>query len=99
MSFTRAWRNFRRMQDLTVAIAVLIYAAAAVHAFDRLPGGVEMIVRWVLLWPAAFLGFSLFVPLLVRPFRRALTRYVWMSYQAGFGQTPGSIVTGLILLL
>lgn len=99
MSFTRAWRNFRRMQDLTVAIAALIYAAAAVHAFGQLPGGAEMIVRWVLLWPAAFLGFSLFLPLLIAPLRRALTRYVWMSYQAGFGQTPGSIVTGLILLL
>lgn len=99
MSFTRAWHNFRRMQDLTVAIAALIYAAAAVHAFARLPGGVEMIVRWVLVWPAAFLGFSLAVPLLIRPLRRGLTRYVWMSYQAGFGQTPGSIVTGLILLL
>jgi hypothetical protein len=99
MTFTRPWRNFRRMQDLTVAIAVLIYAAAAVHAFGRLPGGTEMTMRWVLLWPGAFLAASLLVPLLVRPFRRLLTRYVWMSYQAGFGQTPGSIVTGLILLL
>jgi hypothetical protein len=99
MSFTRAWRNFRRMQDLTVAIAALIYAAAAVHAFDRLPGGTEMIVRWVLVWPGAFLAASLLVPLVVRPLRRMLTRYVWMSFQAGFGQTPGSIVTGLILLL
>jgi hypothetical protein len=98
-SFTRTWRNFRRMQDLTVAIAGLIYAAAAVHAFDRLPGGAAMIVQWVLVWPGMFLAASLLVPLLVRPFRRLLTRYVWMSYQAGFGQTPGSIVTGLILLL
>lgn len=99
MRFTRPWRNFRRMQDLTVAIAALIYAAAAVHAFDRLPGGPEMIVRWVLVWPGAFLAAALLVPLVVRPLRRMLTRYVWMSYQAGFGQTPGSIVTGLILLL
>jgi hypothetical protein len=99
MSYTRAWRNFKRMQDLTVAIATLIYAAAAVHAFDRLPGGLGMIVRWVLVWPAGFLLAALAIPLAVPPLKRGLARYVWMSYQAGFGQTPGSIVTGLLLLL
>ncbi|CAN7217135.1 hypothetical protein LJR219_000719 [Phenylobacterium sp. LjRoot219] len=98
-SYTRAWRNFKRMQDMTVVVASLIYAAAAVHGLSRLPGGEALVLRWVLLWPAMFLVASLIAPLLIRPVRRGLTRYVWMSFQAGFGQTPGSIVTGLLLLL
>ena len=98
-SYTRAWRNFKRMQDLTVAVASLIYAGAAVHAVGRLPGGVTLVLRWVLLWPALFLVAALTAPLVIPPLRRWLTKYVWMSFQAGFGQTPGSIVTGLVLLL
>lgn len=99
MAYTRAWRNFKRMQDLTVAAASLIYAAAAVHAFGRLPGGPAVMLRWVLVWPAAWLLASLVTPLMVAPLRRWLARYVWMSFQAGFGQTPGSILTGVVLLL
>jgi hypothetical protein len=99
MAYTRAWRNFKRMQDLTVAIAALIYAGAAVHAFTRLPGDTAMILRWILIWPGVFLLVSLAVPLAVAPLRRGLSKYVWMSFRAGFGQTPGSIVTGLVLLL
>lgn len=99
MAFTRAWRNFKRMQDLTVAAAGLIYAAAVVHAIGRLPGGTATVVRWTLLWPAVFLLASLVVPLIVPVIKRWLAKYVWMSFQAGFGQTPGSIVTGIALLL
>ncbi|MFC3068653.1 hypothetical protein [Phenylobacterium soli] len=99
MAFTRAWRNFKRMQDLTVAAAGLIYAGAVVHAFDRLPGGTAVVLRWTLMWPALFLLVSLFVPLVIAPLKRWLARYVWMSFQAGFGQTPGSIVTGVALLM
>ena len=98
-SYTRAWRNFKRMQDLTVAIASLIYSGAAVHAVGRLPGGEAMVLRWILVWPAVYLVASLVVPLAIPPVRRWLTKYVWMSFQAGFGQTPGSIITGLLLLM
>ena len=98
-SYTRAWRNFKRMQDLTVAVASLIYAGAAVHALDRLPGGAGLVLRWILLWPAVCLAASLVAPLVIQPVRRWLTRYVWMSFQAGFGQTPVSIITGLLLLM
>jgi hypothetical protein len=99
MVFIPAWRNFKRMQDLTVAAASLIYAAAVVDALDRLPGGEGAVLRWTLLWPAAYLGFSLAIPLLVAPLKRWLAKYVWMSFQAGFGQTPGSVVLGMALLL
>jgi hypothetical protein len=98
-SYTRAWRNFKRMQDLTVAIAGLIYAGAAVHAVGRLPGGAALVLRWILLWPALYLAASLAAPLAIGPIRRWLTRYVWMSFRAGFGQTAGSVLTGLALLL
>ena len=99
MAFIPAWRNFKRMQDLTVAAASLIYAAAVLNALDRLPGSAAAVLRWTLLWPAAYLLFSLAMPLLIAPLKRWLAKYVWMSFQAGFGQTPGSIVTGLVLLL
>lgn len=99
MAFTTAWRNFKRMQDLTVAAAGLIYAAAVIDALGRLPGGPNLIARWTLLWPAAFLGFSLAIALLVPWARRWLARYVWMSFRAGFGQTPASVVVAVALLL
>jgi hypothetical protein len=99
MAFIPAWRNFKRMQDLTVAAASLIYAAAVLNSLGRLPGGETMVVRWTLLWPAAYLGFSLGIPLIVPPLRRWLAKYVWMSFQAGFGQSAGSVVTGMGLLL
>src|SRR5260221_237260 len=72
MAFIPEWRNFKRMQDLTVAAASLIYAAAVLNAIDRLPGGGTMVVRWTLLVPAAYLGFSLGIPLIVPPLRRWL---------------------------
>lgn len=98
MGYTRAWRNFRRMQDLTVAAAGLIYAGAVLHAFQRLPGGFEMIAQRTLIWPGMFLFLSLTVPLLVGVIRRQLTRYVWMSFEAGFGQTASSVIIGIGLL-
>jgi hypothetical protein len=98
-SYTRAWRNFKRMQDFTVAVASLIYSGAAVHAVGRLPGNPAMVLRWILLWPALYLAASLVAPLVIPPVRRWLTKYVWMSFQAGFGQTPGSIITGVALLM
>lgn len=99
MAFIPAWRNFKRMQDLTVAAASLIYAAAVLNAFGRLPGGEAVVMRWTLLWPAAYLGFSLALPLLIGPLKRWLAKYVWLSFQAGFGQTPVSVVSGVGLLL
>jgi len=99
MAYSRAWRNFKRMQDLTVAAASLIYAAAVVHALAVLPGGQASVLRWTLAWPALWLAGSFAIPMLWPGLKRWLARYVWMSFQAGFGQTPGSILTGVALLL
>lgn len=98
MSHTPAWRNFKRTQDLTVATAGLIYAGAVVHAFDRLPGGSELITQRTLIFPALFLSLSFTLPLLIGVVRRPLARYVWMSFQAGFGQNVRSILSGVALL-
>jgi len=98
MAHTTAWRNFRRMQDITVAAASLIYAGAVLQAFQRLPGGTAMIAERTIVWPAMFLFLSLAIPLVVGPFRRSLAKYVWMSFKAGFGQTAGSVLVGISLL-
>jgi hypothetical protein len=98
MAYTRAWTNFKRMQDMTVAAATLIYAGAVLHAFQRLPGGPSLIAERTLVWPAGFLFLSLAIPLAAPPLRRNLTRYVWMSFQAGFGQTASSVLIGVGLL-
>lgn len=99
MTHKPAWRNFRRMQDITVAAAALIYAGAVVHAFDRLPGSFELIAQRTLVWPGIFFLLSLGLPLLVGIFRRGLARYVWLSFHAGFGQSVGSVLIGIGLLV
>ena len=56
MAFTRAWRNFKRMQDTTVMAASLIYAAGVVgRAWTGCRAGRRSVLRWTLLWPAAYL--------------------------------------------
>ena len=45
-----------------------------------------------------FLFVSFVGPLAAPPLKRGLARYVWMSFQAGFGQTPISVLTGVGLL-
>lgn len=99
MAFSPAWRNFKRMQDTTVAAASLIYAAAVVDAMGRLPGSAGAILRWTALFPAAYFALALVLPLAIPAVRRWLSKYVWMSFQAGFGQTAGSVVMGVVLLL
>ncbi len=99
MAHTRAWRDFRRMQDITVAAAVLIYTGAVLHAFQALPGGPGLVAQRALVWPGVFLILSLALPLWIAALRRSLSRYVWMSFQAGFGQTVGSVVIAVGLLV
>jgi hypothetical protein len=86
------------MQDVAVGAASLIYAGAVVNAFQVLPGGMGLIAQRTLVWPGLFLFLSLCVPLLVPALKRVLARYVWLSFQAGFGQTPISVLTGVGLL-
>lgn len=86
------------MQDVAVGAASLIYAGAVVNAFQVLPGGAMLIAQRTLIWPSLFLLLSLCLPLLVPALKKILARYVWLSFQAGFGQTPISVLTGVGLL-
>jgi hypothetical protein len=93
-----AWRNFRRMQDCCCLVASLIYAGAVIHAWRVLPGPSQTKLIFTLAAPLIFLSLVMLLPLALGGLRRQLRRYVWMSFQAGFGQTPGSIISGLGLL-
>lgn len=99
MEHTASWRNFRRMQLSTFWAAGLIYAGAVIYAWRTLPGGEDLKLQRTILFPASFLLLSWLLPLLIAPLRRTLTRYVWMSYVAGFGQTVISVLTGIGVLL
>lgn len=99
MAFIKAWRDFRRMQDVATVASSLIYAGSVVHAFSVLPGGPAVIARHALVWPATALLAGFALPLLILPARRVLARYVWMSFVSGFGQTPVSVLSGVGLLI
>lgn len=95
---TPAWRAFKLTEDCACAVASLIYLAAALHAWLVLPGDNAAKLVWTIAAPLMFLTLSLGLPLLIAPVRRLLARYVWMSFNSGFGQTPVSVLSGLGLL-
>jgi hypothetical protein len=95
---TPAWRNFRRMQDCACLFASLIYLGAVIHAWRVLPGPSQTKLIFTVAAPLIFLSLVMLLPLVSAGLRRQLLRYVWMSFNAGFGQTPGSIISGLGLL-
>ena len=98
MVHVTAWRNFKRMQASACIFACLIYLAAVVHAWRVLPGGAGIKLLVTVAFPAMYFIAAFIVPLYLRPLRRLLKRYVWMSFAAGFGQTPLSVISGLGLL-
>ena len=95
MVHTSAWRNFKRAENLAVVTAALIYAGAVFYAFDHLPLAASQVALRALAFPAIYLLLTLALPLALSRLRKPLTRYVWMSFQAGFGQTALSILGGL----
>jgi hypothetical protein len=97
-ALTPAWRNFKRMQDCACVVASLIYTGAVVHAWRVLPGPSQKKLVFTLAAPLIFLSLTILLPLVMGRLRRLLRRYVWMSFNAGFGQTPGSIISGIGLL-
>ena len=99
MTHVPAWRSFKRMQLSACVFASLIYAGAALHAWRVLPGPENLKWSVVLIFPAIFGLAALVVPLQAPPARRWLKRYVWMSFAAGFGQSVGSVLFGLSLLV
>jgi hypothetical protein len=95
---TAAWRNFKRMQGSACLFGSLIYLAAALRAWEALPGEPRFKATIFLIAPALFFSLAFTVPLVAGPVRRWLKKYVWMSFAAGFGQTVWSVVGGLGVL-
>jgi hypothetical protein len=94
----QAWRDFKRMQASACLFATLVYTGAVLHAWRVLPGSPGLKLAVTLAFPSVYFALSLVLPLTIKPVRRALKRYVWMTFAAGFGQTPISVITGLGLL-
>jgi hypothetical protein len=99
MTYTRTWRNFRRMQNSALLFACLVYLGAVIHAWRVLPGPDQRKALFTIGFPGLFLGLSLLAFMAFAPGRRWVERYVWMSFQAGFGQTVRSVIVGLGVLV
>ena len=99
MGYSHAWLAFKRTEDCACAFASLVYLAAAIQGWRVLPGDIRLKALVMVVAPAAFLILCLVVPLVVAPWRRLLSRFVWLSYTSGFGQSPASVLSGLAALL
>ena len=95
---TQAWRNFKRMQLSACLFGLLIFALTVVRAIDVLPGAMNEKLFVFLVAPFGFFGLTLAAALFAGPLRRMLKRYVWMTFAAGFGQTPWSVAGVLAVL-
>ncbi len=88
---TQAWRNFKRMQTSACLFGGLIFALVVVRAFDVLPGALRDKLFVFVGAPLGFFALTLAASLLGGPIRRLLKQYVWITFAAGFGQTPWSV--------
>lgn len=79
-------------------MAGLIYVGAVAHAFARLPWPAGTIALRTLAYPSMFVILSAGLPLALPGLSRPLSRYVWASFEAGFGQTLFSVLSGVGLL-
>ncbi|MHB8528537.1 MAG: hypothetical protein ACYC8V_03385 [Caulobacteraceae bacterium] len=86
------------MQDSILAVAILIYAVAVIHAWRVLPGGGQLKMFRTLLFPGLFLVLSLAGLLLAPPLRAALSKHLWISYRTGFGQSVISVLAGVSVI-
>ena len=86
------------MQDCACLFASLIYLGAAIHGWRVLPGPTQTKLIFLVAAPMIFMALVVLTPLVAVGMRRLIARYVWMSFKAGFGQTPVSVLSGLGLL-
>lgn len=94
-----AWRVFRQMQTSLLAAGLLLYAAAALDAWQVLPLGMALKLRLTLVFPAALMAMTLAATLALPALRRGLRRHLWLSFKTGFGQTLISVIVGLGLVI
>jgi hypothetical protein len=98
MALRSNWRLFRRMQDCAAAAASLIYAVAVINAWSLLPGPQTLKVERTLLFPGLFLVASFAAILLVPMVRARLSRHLWVSFLAGFGQRIGVLAAAAVFI-
>jgi hypothetical protein len=98
MGVSSSWRVFRRMQDSAVAVGVLIYAAAAVHAWTVLPGAASFKLQRMVLFPGLYFLATLMIPLVTPPVRRMLRMHLWIAFRTGFGQSVISVLAVVLIL-
>lgn len=94
--FSRAWLNFRRMEDLTVVGGALLYGAAMISAVERKLG--PGLSQAMIVWPFMHFVVAFVAPTRWPALRRLLIKYVWASFRAGFGQTAVSVLVGAVLM-
>jgi hypothetical protein len=87
------------MQASVLAVGLLVYAGAALDAWQVLPDGGSLRWKLTVLFPGAYLGLTLVGALAIPAARRAITRHLWISYRTGFGQSVISVIVGLGLLV
>jgi hypothetical protein len=86
------------MQVSACLFGGLIFALTVVSAWKVLPGDAQLKLFVFLLAPFGFFALTLAAVFAARPIRRMLKRYVWMTFAAGFGQTPWSVAGALGVL-
>ena len=86
------------MQDCAATAASLIYAVAVINAWRLLPGLQTLKFQRTLLFPGLFLVASFAAILLVPMLRARLSRHLWVSFLAGFGQSVISVLAGVGVL-
>jgi hypothetical protein len=99
MAFSLAWRNFRRMQDLTLGFAALALLADALMAWPVLPGETGLKLAVIVLFPLLYMAAVVACGLLIKPLREFLTRFVWLTYKTGFGQSVISVLLSFAVLI
>ena len=86
------------MQDSAFVVGVLIYAAAAVHAWTVLPGAASFKLQRMVLFPGVYFLATLLIPLAAPPIRRMLCTHLWIAFRTGFGQSVVSVLAVVLIL-
>jgi hypothetical protein len=86
------------MQDSAFAVGVLIYAAAAVHAWTVLPGAASFKLQRMVLFPGVYFLATLLIPLAAPPVRRMMRTHLWIAFRTGFGQSVISVLVVVLIL-
>ncbi len=94
-----SWRIFRRMQSTAIAVAGLVYLAAAIEACRLTEPSSSVKLLRIAVSPALCLIVTCVTALAVPPLRGMVLRHLWLSYRTGFGQSVTSVLVGVGVLI